>query len=332
MGREWDWERVKGARGTAIGEQGRRGGLSDWYREQIEELRLSNEYARERDKLGVHPGGPPPPQNGHASPWEALKGLGINVQQMVSDERHWRSEAEKEADEAKKALFKEQADRLRGEIEGLRQEVREGKGKGGAACDVNPDRPKTFLEKLDGLLEGRVMQRFGNILLGEAGDGKTGQPEDPEDVVIKRLQTGSRLRDALGLPAPGTLRVPTDGSMRTEVLKLFLEDERERFRIEKEHERETRKVNVLEETKDIVKENIPDAIGALRDLARKSNQEAKPAEGKGNTAPATEGATMSRGYVILCDSCKKEFALPQRPAKGESLTCPGCKAEIEVAG
>ncbi|MFH1764175.1 MAG: hypothetical protein ABIF09_08290 [Gemmatimonadota bacterium] len=310
-----------------------RGSLSDWYREQVEELRAQSAYIEERDRhyelarsrLGT---GQSPSQNGHASPWQALKELGFDVQKMVEDERRWRGEAEKEADETKKALFNEQADRLRDQIEALRQEVREGKGSK-ATSEVNPERPKTFLERLDEVLEGRVMQRFGALLLGEPGDGKTRQEEDPEEVVIKRLQTGSRLREALGVPLTPQ-RVPTDGSVRTDVLKLFLEDERERLRIEKEHERESRKVKALEETKDMVKENIPDAVGALRDLARKSNQEATG--GKGDTAPAgTEGATMSRGYVLLCDSCKKEFALPQHPARGESLTCPHCKAEVEVA-
>jgi len=332
---EWDWERVKGARGAAVGEHRGREGLTDWYREQIEELRLYNEYAQERDKyhasLGSRPGGAsPPPQNGHAAPWQALKELGFNLQEMVENERRWRGEAEKEADEVKKALFKEQADRLREQIETLRQEVRDGKGQG-QTVPADQGRPKTFLERLDDILEGRVMQRFGALLLGEPGDGKTRQEEDPEEVVIKRLQTGSRLREALGVPLTPQ-RLPTDGSVRTDVLKLFLEDERERLRIEKEHERETRKVKALEETKDMVKENIPDAIGALRDLARKSNQEATGGKGEGGGSTGGEAATMSRGYVLLCDSCKKEFALPQHPARGESLTCPHCKAEIEVAG
>jgi hypothetical protein len=327
-----DWGSYK-ATGTVPAGESRQGSLTDWYREQVEELRAQAAYIEERNKTHElsrsGPGAAPSPQNGHAAPWEALKELGFNLQTMVENERHWRSEAEKEADEAKKALFTEQADRLREQIEALRQEVKDGKGQG-QTVPVNPERPKTFLERLDDILEGRVMQRFGALLLGEPGDGKARQEEDPEDVVIKRLQTGSRLREALGIPLTPQ-RLPTDGSVRTDVLKLFLEDERERLRIEKEHERETRKVKALEETKDMVKENVPDAIGALRDLARKSNQEATG--GKGDTAPAgTEGATMSRGYVLLCDSCKKEFALPQRPAKGESLTCPHCKAEIEVAG
>ena len=171
------------------------------------------------------------------------------------------------------------------------------------------------------------MRTFGAMILGEAHNGN--KPEDPEDVVLRRLETGDRLKQRLGLtPAGGVAQAALSGNgMRADLVKLFLENDRETLRIQNEDARENRKLRVLEETKDIIKDNIPDAIGAVKDFAQRHNQEAGGEKGEKKD---TAGAPMSRVIALACATCKKEFGLPQRPEPGQHLTCPYCKADLEV--
>ncbi|MBA7465915.1 hypothetical protein ES707_01087 [subsurface metagenome] len=188
--------------------------------------------------------------------------------------------------------------------------------------------------KLFKALEDVVADYLQKRLLGSGGDGTltseqirsvvreevaqvaTGgkKPEDMVDDIVNAVTMGDKLRDKLGLGGSANRFLPAGGGdpgLRTDLVKLLLEDERERIRIAQEHERETQRNKHLGTLADTVKDNLGTGIEALT-LAAK--------EIKGSGGTKTPPAPQEQPQLFRC-SCGTEFGPPAGWA-GQSIKCP----------
>jgi len=106
--------------------------------------------------------------------------------------------------------------------------------------------------------------------------------------------------------------------------RLELEDRRETLRLEREHEERKERNRIFSGIRETIDKNAPDAIAALRDMARGHNL---AAEIEGSGGP--EALEQPRLKGIRCSECGYEFAVAE---ERESYRCPGCGATLKTPG
>lgn len=145
-----------------------------------------------------------------------------------------------------------------------------------------------------------------------AGGNK--KPEDMVDDLVNALTMGDKLREKLGgvagiggrlLQTPGG-----DSGLRTDLVKVLLEDERERLRMAQGHEVETQRNQHLGTLASAVKENLGTGIAAITAAA----EEIKASGG-------TKTSQASPQQTFECGTCHTPFSLPPGWA-GQPLKCP----------
>lgn len=183
-----------------------------------------------------------------------------------------------------------------------------------------------FLEKkLGGGGDGTLTSEQIRSIIREEVEAVAGGNKNPEDMVddiVNRVTMGDKLRDKLGLGGSANRFLPTQGGdpgLRTDLVKLLLEDERERIRIAQEHERETQRNKHLGTLADTVKENLGTGIEALTLAA----QEIKA----GTEAKAPTSAPPEQPRLFRC-GCGTEFSPPAGWA-GQPIKCPNPECDRE---
>jgi len=139
------------------------------------------------------------------------------------------------------------------------------------------------------------------------------KPEDLVDDVVNAMTMGDRLKEKLGGAAGVGARLLQDqgggSGLRTDLVKVLLEDERERLKITQNHEAETERNQHIGTMANALKDNLGTGIAAITAAAEeiKGGSESKKPE----TTP----------QVFRCGDCQQEFSAPAGWA-GQSLTCP----------
>ncbi|MBA7581500.1 hypothetical protein ES708_23405 [subsurface metagenome] len=149
-----------------------------------------------------------------------------------------------------------------------------------------------------------------------AGGNK--KPEDMVEDLVNALTMGDRLREKLGVAGIGGRLIQGQGGdsgLRTDLVKLLLEDERERLRMSQNHEVETERNKHIGTLAATVKENLGDGISAITAAAKeiKEGSEAK------TPTPAPQR--------FNCGDCGAEFSLSTEilnDPRFESATCEKC--------
>ncbi|GAI62931.1 unnamed protein product, partial [marine sediment metagenome] len=126
-------------------------------------------------------------------------------------------------------------------------------------------------EKLEHLLGGEgtlTSEQIRKVVKEEvtAVAGGNKKPEDMVEDLVNALTVGDKLREKLGIPGIGghLLEDPGgDSGLRTDLVKLLLEDERERLRISQNHEVESERNRHIGTLAGVVKENLADGITAI---------------------------------------------------------------------
>ena len=140
------------------------------------------------------------------------------------------------------------------------------------------------------------------------------KPEDMVDDLVNALSMGDKLREKLGVAGIGgrLLQENPGGNsgLRTDLVKLLLEDERERLRISQEHEVESERNKHIGTLAATVKENLGDGIAAISAAAREIK------EGSGAGTPAE-----SQPQTFECGDCHTKFS-PPAGWEGQPLKCP----------
>lgn len=157
-------------------------------------------------------------------------------------------------------------------------------------------------------------EQIRNVVREEVVKVATGgkKPEDMVDDIVNAVTMGDKLRDKLGLPGLGGRLLSNQGGesgLRTDLVKILLEDERERLRIAQNHEAETQRNQHFGMLATAVKENLGTGIAALTAAAEEIKK------GPGAKAPASE-----QPAVCECGDCHTKFSIPNVPF--ETIKCP----------
>lgn len=260
---------------------------------------------------------------GMPKPWEGItetaKAFGINLSEL------WQArEGElKAAREAATNSEKELHELRMGEIDHRVKELQDVAEK--TAAKVNLNQPqggeKSFLEKLDEMTGGLVAKRIGtNLFPDNPQTAPPAQPVDPVEEFLRRLDQTDQLKQRLGV-AGGAQQLAQQGGVRGEVIKLLLEDERDRLKINYEHEAQTEKNKHLGVLAGAVKDNMEDIIGASRDMVAEHREAGK---GSGNNTPDTE----TEGFAVKCNECGEVSILQDKPTG--NFECPKCHAQLQI--
>jgi hypothetical protein len=227
-----DWKENYPRRGNEGAPHGE--ALSDWYRRKIDELTVHEQFVdlwdrqKERRQAPVQTQGAP-------APWEGIsqvaQSLGINLGEL------WRTREEelKGAREAADATSKELHELRLREIDRRVQELQAIADKVALQTAQNQQTPqgqKGFLDKLEEITQGLISQRIAKMLDG----GNNQQPIDPVDEFFHRLDQVEEVKQRFGNPGGGSAQALAQTGIRGELLKLLLEDERERLRMQYDHE------------------------------------------------------------------------------------------------
>lgn len=162
-------------------------------------------------------------------------------------------------------------------------------------------------EVTDGLVTKKIAGLFG-------GDTNQSQPKDPVDEFFNRLDQVEQVKQRFGNTGGGGVQALAQSGIRGELLKLLLEDERDRLKMQYEHEIQVDRNKHLGTIASTVKENLGDGIQALRAAA---------AEFKGGSGTGAAPKEATQAYE--CTQCHTQFAMPQG-VKADQIGCPGCGA------
>lgn len=197
------------------------------------------------------------------------------------------------------------------------------------------DEGSRIIKSLEGVvadyLDKRLAGSDGNTLggdqiraiiheeVGKLGGGKS--PEEMVESLVNALTVGDKLRERLGVAGLGGRLLQGnqggDSGLRTDMVKLLLEDERERLKIQQNHQAETQRNKHLGTIADAVKDNLGDGVAALTAAAGELKA------GTGTKSPAT---APEQKQVFACGDCQVQFNPPAGWA-GQPLKCPGCGRE-----
>lgn len=176
-----------------------------------------------------------------------------------------------------------------------------------------------YLEKLlAGGETGLSSEQIRTIIKEEVGPviGNNKKPEDMVDDVVNALTVGDKLREKLGMPGLGSRVLSPDGggsNLRTDLVKLLLEDERDRLKIQHEHEAKVERNKQIGILVGTVKEHAGDVASAMKVAA----EEIKSTEGTTKQEPPEKQPQLYR-----CGECTFEFSIPSGPWL--EIGCPQC--------
>ncbi|GAI78170.1 unnamed protein product, partial [marine sediment metagenome] len=147
-----------------------------------------------------------------------------------------------------------------------------------------------------------------------AAAGGDKKPEEMVEDLVNALTMGDRLREKLGVAGIGGRLIQGQGGdsgLRTDLVKLLLEDERERLKMTQVHEVESERNRHIGTLAATVKENLGDGIAAISAATKEIK------EGPGAKTPASE----SQPQVFRCGDCQTQFS-PPAGWEGQPLKCP----------
>jgi len=283
---------------------------SEWYRRKIDELTLHDQFVdlwdRQRDKRQAAQGQGAPP------PWEGIsqiaQSLGINLGEL------WKTREEelKATRDAADATSKELHELRLREIDNRVKELQTMADKvAQQTAETKGNQPKSFLEKLDEMTGGFVSKRIAAMFGGDNKD----EPRDPVEELVNRLDQTDKLKERLGLGVAGGggAQALAQSGIRGELLKLLLEDERDRLKMQYEHEVQVERNKHLGGLASVVKENLGDGIQALKAAAQEIQKTGTAA------APKPEASQGPQAYE--CGACKTRFTIPTTEG-WEQVKCP----------
>ena len=146
-------------------------------------------------------------------------------------------------------------------------------------------------------------------------------PDQVTDNIVKMLTVSDTVKQKLGIGEGGSRYLPQAGNLRGDILRLLLEDERERLKIDNErssNEERNKHLGVLAGT---VKENIEDIVGATRDMVKEHR------ESRSETGESKEGSEGG-GFAVKCSLCNEVSVLPEKPTG--TFECPKCHGKLNL--
>ena len=186
-----------------------------------------------------------------------------------------------------------------------------------------PAGSKSFLEQFDEITNGLVTKRISSLF---GGGNNSSQVKDPLDVFIENHEREEKLKQIYGGGGGSGAQGLAQSGMRGEILKLLLEDERERLKIGYEHTAQTERNKHLGVLATTVNDHLGDGIQALKAAAAEF-------KGGSGTDAATQKATQKATpdpppgspQAYQCAQCQAKFTVPSG-VNVDQVGCPNCGA------
>lgn len=257
---------------------------------------------------------------GPHTPWEGIRevaeSLGINLGQLWQTRENELKAAREAADETARELHELRLREIDGRVQQLQAMAEKVQSAHASESSVEP---KGFLERLDEITNGMVTRR---ITAGLFGNGDNQARRNPVEDLMDQADQFEKLKQRFGNPGPSGAHalVSQATPVRTELMKLLLEDERERMKLQFEHEAQSERNKHLGTLASTVKDNFEDAVAAARDMLKDHRQREKKRE----QPPPDSG----EGYGVRCSLCGGVSTFEEEPS-GE-IECQHCKRTLRV--
>lgn len=184
----------------------------------------------------------------------------------------------------------------------------------------DPQGQKSFLDKLEDMTQGLISQRIGAML----GGNNQPQPKDTMTEFFERFDQVEKFKERFA-PASTNVQQLAQSGIRGEILKMLMEDERERLKMQYDHEGQVERNKQLGGIASVVKENLGDGVQALMraaDEIRKGGAAAAPQPQPSQQQQQPESQAVQS---FQCENCQNPFGIPT--AEGwEVVGCPHCGA------
>jgi len=322
-------ERTAGAK-ASTGES-----LTDRYRRLADELRAKKEYESERD-ITRQPGESTIPK-----PWEGItetaKAFGINLGELWQTREGELTQARQATSTMEKELHELRLREIDRRVEEL-QKLAASADKNIHDAGNQGERRNPMYDAIDTL----IADRLSSIIGGNNQQQLTA--EDIKQIADKAVQEGTQsqqtpqqIMDNLmgfitaaetakkrmvetwgGGQANGNPYLNQAGSMRSDVLKILLENDRETLRLNHEYETQKQRNTHLGGLVSTVKDNIEDIVLASRDMVKEHRESRKDTPQENN----------EEGYKVKCSLCNQDSIFTEKPTG--IFECPKCHGQLRL--
>jgi len=157
----------------------------------------------------------------------------------------------------------------------------------------------------------------------EKGNKNKASPTEIVDNIVGLLTAADQVKQRLNIDQGGGRYLPQmAGGLRSDILKILLEDERERLRMQYEHESQTERNKHLGVLASSVRDNLEDIIAASRDMVKEHRESRNE---KGEEEPQSE---PEEGYQVKCSLCGEISMFSEKPAG--IFECPKCHGKLRL--
>lgn len=229
------------------------------------------------------------------------------------------------------------------QAQSFRQIVREelqGLGLGGGGHSGSGYRSKVD-ESIDSLISTRLDKMLGGNdqsqltadeirkLIAEEvkkGNESNSSPTQVVDNIVGFITAADEAKKKLGMGGGGGTYLPqmAGGGLRSDVLNILLEDERERLRMNYDHESQMERNKHLGSLAGSVRDNIEDIIGASRDMV-KEHRESRDEQPQRSSESEEES---EGGYQVKCSLCGEVSTYPEVPSG--TFECQHCGGKLRL--
>lgn len=193
---------------------------------------------------------------------------------IATEERQARGQVEQRVEELRGANAQLQMELIRTVVNGVLDKQAQLHSELKEALNKKPAEGDALAKMLQGVM-AQVLERSVGQMLG-------GDRRSPQEELMEMLAFGDKLREYLGVRGKddnGAARATALAALKTDVLKLVLEDEREREDLRSKRELERERMDMIKSMGQALKDILPDVVRAFAEAAAARRTEAEPPEG-----------------------------------------------------
>jgi len=274
----------------------------------------------------------------NSNPISLLKDAGLDLHSITSGlkevsevykglaeyERNARVKSEEEVKEARQEVQKTQAELLRTELTGYLKEqqaqIRELVEKLGEKSSEKSADP--FTQTLQEIGAQMLRNQLQNAL-----GGNTNSKKSVEEELLDRISFSEKIKERLGISNNRENLIKEQamsGQIKAEILKMLLEDEREREKAREQIRLEKERLDTIKSAANSFGGELSDLLGAFVEAFRSTGS-------SNNISSNTQSGSQygnSQGVSYQCGNCNNIFTLSRYTDKP---ICPYCGVQQEVA-
>ena len=311
-----DWTKTVPRRTSNGKQEPEKRNMTDFYREQIEEMSLSNQYAQLTNVMRPQQ---PQQQQEQQRPWtemaEFANAMGMNVSN-ISDQRS------QELERATRALsdMENQVQTMRAQqLETLNQRLIDAANKLEEASNHKKEEAPTGLRAtVDNVLESHVSGILDNAF---GGNGNSNHNEDPISVLSNQVQGVENLKNLLGVNQQAPVQ---NGNLSADLTRVILEHERQKLKDTQDAEKGGSMNRAIEGIVGWLQGNVDkDVIKSLIPTRKEKTQPQPQYQAPPQYQPPPQQPQQPSAMLVSCakEGCGGTIEMIEGQA---SVECPSC--------